>query len=57
VVSNPTQGMDVCGVYAFILCLCCPVFRHCDELVMKPKLNASKWEQEEIINTCYGKIK
>jgi hypothetical protein len=25
--SNPTQGMDVCCVYVFILCLCCPVFR------------------------------
>jgi hypothetical protein len=24
--SNPTQGIDVC-VYAFILYLCCPVFR------------------------------
>jgi hypothetical protein len=24
---NPTQGMDVWCVYAFILCLCCPVFR------------------------------
>jgi hypothetical protein len=24
--SNPTQGMDVWCVYAFILCLCCPVF-------------------------------
>jgi hypothetical protein len=25
--SNPTQGMDVCYVYAFILCLCSSVFR------------------------------
>jgi hypothetical protein len=25
--SNPTQGMDVWCAYAFILCLCCPVFR------------------------------
>jgi hypothetical protein len=25
--SNPTQGMDVWCVYAFILCFCCPVFR------------------------------
>jgi hypothetical protein len=25
--SNPTQGMDILCVYAFILCLCCPVFR------------------------------
>jgi hypothetical protein len=25
--SNPTQSMDVWFVYAFILCLCCPVFR------------------------------
>jgi hypothetical protein len=25
--SNPTQGMDVWCVYAFILCLCCPEFR------------------------------
>jgi hypothetical protein len=25
--SNPTQGVDVWYVYAFILCLCCPVFR------------------------------
>jgi hypothetical protein len=25
--SNPIQGMDVWCVYAFILCLCCPVFR------------------------------
>jgi hypothetical protein len=25
--SNPTQDMDVWCVYAFILCLCCPVFR------------------------------
>jgi hypothetical protein len=24
--SNPTQGMDICCVYAFILCLACPVF-------------------------------
>jgi hypothetical protein len=24
--SNPTQGMDVC-VCAFVLCLCCPVYR------------------------------
>jgi hypothetical protein len=24
---NPTQGTDVWCVYAFILCLCCPVFR------------------------------
>jgi hypothetical protein len=27
VCSNPTQGMDFWCVYAFILCLCCPVFR------------------------------
>jgi hypothetical protein len=25
--SNPTQDMDVCCVYVFILCLCCPVFK------------------------------
>jgi hypothetical protein len=25
--SNPTQGMDVWCEYAFILCLCCPLFR------------------------------
>jgi hypothetical protein len=25
--SNPTQGMDIWCVHAFILCLCCPVFR------------------------------
>jgi predicted phosphoadenosine phosphosulfate sulfurtransferase len=25
--SKPTQCMDVWCVYAFILCLCCPVFR------------------------------
>jgi hypothetical protein len=25
--SNPTQGIDVCYAYEFILCLCCPVFR------------------------------
>jgi hypothetical protein len=25
--SNATQGMDVLCAYAFILCLCCPVFR------------------------------
>jgi hypothetical protein len=25
--SNPTHGMDVWCVYAFVLCLCCPVFR------------------------------
>jgi hypothetical protein len=25
--SNPTQGMDVWCVDAFILCLCCPMFR------------------------------
>jgi hypothetical protein len=25
--SNPTQGINVRCVYAFILCLCCPVFR------------------------------
>jgi hypothetical protein len=25
--SNPTQGMDIWCVYAFILYLCCPVFR------------------------------
>jgi hypothetical protein len=33
--SNPTQGMDVWCVYAFILCLCCPVFmyRPCDGLI------------------------
>jgi hypothetical protein len=24
--SNPTHGTDFCCVYAFILCLCCPVF-------------------------------
>jgi hypothetical protein len=24
--SNPTQGMDVWCVYAFILCLCYPLF-------------------------------
>jgi hypothetical protein len=23
--SSPTQGMDVWYVYAFILCLCCPL--------------------------------
>jgi hypothetical protein len=27
VVSNHIQCMDVWCVYAFILCLCCPVFR------------------------------
>jgi hypothetical protein len=33
--SNPTQGMDVCYAYMFILCLCCPVFRWrpCDEVI------------------------
>jgi hypothetical protein len=38
VVSNPTQGMDIC-VYVFILCLCCPVFRYrpCDELIARPR--------------------
>jgi hypothetical protein len=25
--SDPTQGMDVWCVYAFIMCLCCPVLR------------------------------
>jgi hypothetical protein len=25
--SNPKQGMNIWCVYAFILCLCCPVFR------------------------------
>jgi hypothetical protein len=25
--SNTRQGMDVCYVYVFILCLCCPVCR------------------------------
>jgi hypothetical protein len=37
--SNPTQGMDVWCVYAFILCLCCPVFRQrlCDELITRPR--------------------
>jgi hypothetical protein len=25
--SNPTEGMDVWYVYAFIVCLCCPVFK------------------------------
>jgi hypothetical protein len=25
--SNSTEDMDVWCVYAFILCLCCPVFR------------------------------
>jgi hypothetical protein len=25
--SNPTQSMDIWCVFAFILCLCCPVFR------------------------------
>jgi hypothetical protein len=25
--SNPTEGIDIWCVYAFILCLCCPVFR------------------------------
>jgi hypothetical protein len=39
VVSNPTQGMDVWCVYAFILCLCCPVFRQrpCDGLITRPR--------------------
>jgi hypothetical protein len=27
VVSDATEGMDVWCVYAFILCLCCPVFK------------------------------
>jgi hypothetical protein len=27
VCSNPTQGVDIWCVYAFILCLCYPVFR------------------------------
>jgi hypothetical protein len=25
--ENPAQGVDVWCVYAFILCLCCPMFR------------------------------
>jgi hypothetical protein len=25
--SNPTRGMNVWCVYAFLLCLCCPVCR------------------------------
>jgi hypothetical protein len=39
VCSNPTQGMDVLCVYAFILCLCCPVVRYrlCDGLITNPK--------------------
>jgi hypothetical protein len=37
--SNPTQGMDVWCVYAFIMCLCCPVFRQrpCDGLITRPR--------------------
>jgi hypothetical protein len=37
--SNPTQGMNVWCVYAFILCLCCPVFRQrpSDELITRPR--------------------
>jgi hypothetical protein len=37
--SNPTQGVDVWCVHAFILCLCCPVFRQrpCDELISRPR--------------------
>jgi hypothetical protein len=54
--------MDVWCVYAFILCLSCPVFRQrpCDELITRPKSPtvckiikklrnkpyAPKWEQE-----------
>jgi hypothetical protein len=36
--SNPNQGMDVWCGYAFILCLCCPVFRYrpCDGLITRP---------------------
>jgi hypothetical protein len=36
---NPTQGMNVWCAYAFILCLCCPVFRQrpCDELITRPR--------------------
>jgi hypothetical protein len=35
--SNPTQGMDICCVYVFILCLCCPAFRErlCGELIAR----------------------
>jgi hypothetical protein len=37
--SNPTQDMDVWWVYAFILCLRCPVFRYrpCDGLITRPR--------------------
>jgi hypothetical protein len=36
--SNPTQDMIVWCVHAFILCLCCPVFRKrpCDGLITRP---------------------
>jgi hypothetical protein len=37
--SNPTQGMDVWCVYAFILCLCFLVFRYkpCDDLTTRSR--------------------
>jgi hypothetical protein len=45
--SNRTQGTDVWCVYAFILCLCCPVYRQgpCDELITRPRSpTVCKWE-------------
>jgi hypothetical protein len=36
--SNLAQGMDVWCAHAYILCLCCPVFRWrpCDGLITRP---------------------
>jgi hypothetical protein len=54
--SNPTQGTDVWRVYAFILCLCCPVFRYrpCDELITRPRRSTicEKWLRNWI--RCLG---
>jgi hypothetical protein len=45
--SNPTQGIDVWCVYAFILCLCCHVFRLrlCDGLITRLRSSTvcEKW--------------
>jgi hypothetical protein len=54
--SNPIQGVDVWCVYAFILRLCCPVFRQrpCYGLITRPRSSTvcEKWLRNWIRGQC-----
>jgi hypothetical protein len=54
--SNPTLSIDTLCVYAFIPCLCCPVFRWrpCHELITRPRSPTVFNMTKKLINQPYA---